>query len=218
MPPSAFPSRTPNERRQREAELHASLLAGHREASYEVFHFFHLPLLRRLRSNFPRLRDDPDLEGCLLQALNDYLLRPASFQPGKGSLFGYLYHAAHRDVLNLLESRGRRAEEPLEPEKVAEWQGTRKEEVERTALEEMDGLPEEVELRDLEARLRAGLRPEDHPLIPLVLSERTPLEPYVRALGLEALSREEQERVVKRAKDRIYIALRRLKRSYHDGG
>jgi hypothetical protein len=208
------------EERQRalEQELHRRLLAGERSAPSALTGHF-LPRLRSsLRREFPLLRDDPELEECALESLADYFQAPQRYRPREGTLWVFLHLAAHRDALNLLKKRGRtgQRELPLEPEKVAEEGSARKDWVE-ACLGIVPGLPDEVTLEELQARARAGVKAADRPVLELLMSGDEPLESYVAALSLAGRPRAEQERAVKRAKDRVWAALRRVRKSYEDG-
>ncbi|HTE17223.1 MAG TPA: hypothetical protein VK689_02450 [Armatimonadota bacterium] len=203
--------------RRREQELHQAVVEGRRWASDDLIEHFHPRLFNRLKADFAALRDDPELEECVLQALLEYVLQPYRYQPHRASLWTFLYTAARRDALNLTGKRHRQLELPLDAEKIAAEPSTRKEGVEEEALRLVPGLPDDVSFDDLRARLRASLKPPDHPIVDLVLAEHAPFDCFVRALQLEGVERKEQERLVKRAKDRVHAAKQRLEKRVRDG-
>lgn len=198
---------------QRDRDLHAALVAEQRGAPEDLLRHFHVPLWARLKQEFPRLRDDPELEGCVLEALCDYCLRPERYRPERGPLWTFLYVAARRDALNLQNRKYRQLELSLEEEIVAEVPGSRKQEVEEEALDLVAGLPDHVTYADARFRLLSALKPEDRPVVDLLYAEHAPFECYVQLLGLEGCPRAEQDLAVRRAKNRVHAARRRLKES-----
>jgi DNA-directed RNA polymerase specialized sigma24 family protein len=211
------PASAGDPRRERERELHRRLLAGERRATALLISHF-LPRLRAfLRCEFPGLRNDDDREECGLAALSDYFRAPRERVSEGDSPAAFLYLAARRNALNRLAQQERWVQRglSLEEDKVAGEAPARNGWVEEQ-LGILPGLPDEVTIEELQARVRAAVKPGDRAVLALLLSGDEPVESYVRALGLDGLSRGDQGREVKRAKDRVWAALRRLRQRYED--
>jgi RNA polymerase sigma-70 factor (ECF subfamily) len=202
--------------RQREHELHSRLLAGARSATADLVNHFLRQLVHRLQADFPSLRSDPDLEGCALTALEDYFLAPDRYRPERGTLWTFLHVAADRDARNLLKQRSAHPTLPLE-ERVAEdpaaWN-----DLMRECLGELPGLPAEVTMEEVRARVLGRLPDEgDRRILWLLMRGEATHERCVAALGLEGQTRPAQEAAIKRAKDRAWAAIRRTREGYRNG-
>ncbi len=201
-----------------ERELHARLLAGERWATDDLTTYFLPRLQRRLEGEFPPLRSDPDLTGCILEALQEYYLAPERYRPELGSLRGYLHLAAKRDALNLLRRRGPAGRQvELVEEKVAA-EPERWNELLRRVEDDLPGLPEGISFSEVEARVKGSLRDAgDRRILRLILEADAGFDNCVAALNLQGRPRAEQERLVKQAKDRGHAALRRVRKQYEHG-
>src|ERR671937_448202 len=84
--------------------LHDRLLnKSDNRATAEIAEAF-LPLLANaLRRKFPHLSDPHQTETAAIDTLMAYFKHPEKFDPAKGSLIGYLYLDACRDLFNLLK-------------------------------------------------------------------------------------------------------------------
>lgn len=203
----------------REAALHAQLLAREPWAAAELVRLLLPRLVDRLRTDFPGLRTDPDLEGCALQALAAYLLQPERYRPERGSLWTYLHLAADRDARNLVKQRARVAQYalPLSPARGAGYPSGWNEPL-RAVLGDVPGLPEGVTLAEVEAQVRASLPAAgDRRILVLMMREDASFENCVAALGIGGLDRAARERAVKRARDRVWAAIRRVRQRYRNG-
>jgi RNA polymerase sigma-70 factor (ECF subfamily) len=200
-----------------ELALHERLLRGEGSATWDLTRRFFERLARQLRVTFPSVRDDTDLQDCALQALLEYFRDPGRFSPERGSLWTLLWVTAYRRALNLLKRLGREPQLLLEldSERVAgedaEWNSSMK-----RLFELLPGLPEGVTVAELQAEVVARLRPEDRPVLPLILSAEEDPEVYARVLKLEHLPEEARLREVAKAKDRVWAALRRTRQRYRD--
>jgi DNA-directed RNA polymerase specialized sigma24 family protein len=167
------------------------------------------PLLDWLAGGFPRI--EPHLrEGAAHEALFDYVQHPDRYDPGRGDLAVYLRMAARADLLNALrrEKRHHRGRVAWSAVELGEESGNlsgREEEPLLLLQRGEDAAERERILRSVAEGLTA---PERRVLELMVAGERwTAL--YAEALGLHGLSAEEQEREVKRVKDRIKKRIQR---------
>lgn len=199
-------------------ELHRRLLEREPDASYDALARFYPRLLARLRRDFPPLASDPDLDGCALQALAGYCTAPEKYRPELASLWRYLHLAADRDARNLLRRRkpalslDDAAQEKVAADAAA-WN-----DLQRRVLGDLPGLPEGVTLEDLMARVRRSLRkPQQRKVLALMLSGGAGRDDYVAALGLEGLPARQQEAVIKREKDCVHAAFRRIRKDLGHG-
>ncbi len=198
-----FPSRAEGE------QLHARLRAIDVQAPAAVCNAFLKPLLQVLMSWRPGVDEHLRVQAAE-QAVLDYVLSPARFDPEQADLGAYLRMAARRDLLNLLSGESRhhrlfvsnsfvetveeggnimqREQEPPDPlvrdEDAAQWQ-------------------------ELVESVAADLRPEDRRVLELMLAGQDDTAACAAALGIGDLPAGEQAAGVKRAKDRIKKRLQR---------
>jgi RNA polymerase sigma-70 factor (ECF subfamily) len=195
--------------------LHEQLLAGDPTAPARVADALFAPLVERLRRAYPRV--DLDLvTTAATDAWLSYVRKPGNFDPTKGkTLLGYLKMAAAGDLLNALDrlKRQRKGVQSLD-----EMQSVAVEEVLWNKLQTVEEDPL-TKLEDREAREQAEaihgrldeLFPDttDRQLVELMLANERKTGSYARILGLQHLPKQEQQREVKRHKDRITKRLRR---------
>jgi hypothetical protein len=143
--------------------------------------------------------------------------RPERFRADAGNLEGYLYLAARRDALNLLQRHTRTIQRqlPLEDETVAEAESSRNTWQDQV-LGIIPGLPDHVTLSELRAQLQSAVRAEDHPVLELVLESEATLENCIGALGLDGEPPAVRDRKAKQSRDRVHAALRRMRERYQN--
>lgn len=140
---------------------------------------------------------------------------PKTYKPGRQTLEVYLRMSASGDLKNLLGSERRHREHR------ADWQAVAHSPVARKYLEDTGADPARIlEQREDEAlmavrsspgaeSLRAGLTPEEARVIELMQMRERKTALYAAALGISDLAFQEQQREVKRVKDRLKKRLKR---------
>lgn len=188
--------------------LHRRMLDHEAMASRDVCRHYLSPLSAYLDRKFPRA--DPHLrQTAAHEALLGYVKRPGRYNPARGlDLGAYLRMAAKRDLQSLLTREARRA-----ARRVA-W-----EDVEDAALAgniSQDGPllrlvrgEEAAEREEFLCRSRAALGAQDQAVLDLIRAGERDTAAFARALGLEGRPFAEQQRQVKRAKDRVMKRLQR---------
>jgi RNA polymerase sigma-70 factor (ECF subfamily) len=167
------------------------------------------PLVHWLETRFPRV--DPHLrETAAHDALVGYVKAPERYHPKLGPLPAYLRMAARRDLYNLMKREGRHHRR-----RVA-WSAVelREEAGNIPGREEdpSDLLADREESERWEAVLRAvrqACTEAERHVLELMLAGERGTAAHALALGLTGLPVAEQEREVKRAKDRIMKRLER---------
>ncbi len=183
------------------ARLHRRLCdARDDRASAEIAERFLAPLAQALRRRFARLSDPHLTESAAIDALLHYFAQPEKFDPAKGSLLGYLYLDATRDLLNFL--RGQKKTVELRGE-LAEYELT------ASAVDN----PETqllAQASPLVARVLEKISDAvDRELVALLLDGVRETAAYAAVLDIADRPPRVQERLVKRHKDRLKKMLRR---------
>ncbi len=168
-------------------------------------------LVSRLRRAFASVRNQSLLNDAAADAILDYCERPSQFDPARSGLLTYLTMSAKGNLLNALAKETRRAkrERPIEDVEIAQKHGNLlQERDELSALEEsLD--PKLRQMRSLILDACSG--PLDRKLMGLILAGERRTSAYAAVLGLQTLPRREQEREVKRHKDRLKKRVLRLR-------
>lgn len=146
------------------------------------------------------------------QALMDYLNHRERFDPEKGELGAYLRMLARGDMRNLYrkERRHQRRRKIVADVENVQGEGNTL----RQAISPLAQLIRDEDRAAAQTRLaifRADCSPEEVVVLDLMATGERSNETYVAALGLCHLAAEEQERTVKRTKDRLK---KRMKRGY----
>lgn len=140
---------------------------------------------------------------------------PRTYKPERQTLEVYLRMSASGDLRNLLGAERRHREHR------ADWQAVEHSPVVRKYLEDTEADPAHIlEQREDEAlmavtspsvaaSLRAGLTPEEARVIELMQRQERKTALYAAALGISELAFKEQQREVKRVKDRLKKRLKR---------
>lgn len=184
--------------------LHERLVEGSPTASAEIADILYEWLLRRLHAAVAYASLD-DVADVASEALVRYLADPTRFRPELGkSLSGFLLMDAQGDLLNLLDSRGRRPASTSLSEGVAD----------RLEDRNIGSMTKERLLEHLPARLDErvlALLPDlaDRRILELMMDGVRDTDAYAALMGLRGRSKEVQAREVKRAKDRIRARLKR---------
>jgi RNA polymerase sigma-70 factor (ECF subfamily) len=200
-----------------ELALNERLLAGDPIAPAEAVDQFLEPLMRALLGRRQRGPDTHEIESAAIEALLSYVQRPEQYRPERASLFSFLRMSAGRDLANLSAKERRHT-------KRAQSLDDRTPAVELRLVDRNTSVEDEVlaefgpELpngmsRDEALRLIAGEVPDarDRRLLALVVDGERSTRAYAEVLEITHLPPAEQEREVKRHKDRLKKRLVRLR-------
>lgn len=195
------------------AALITRLLAQDPTAPADIALAFLPPLVKWLRDCFPR-QDEHLCYTAAEDAILALIKRPMAYDPSRQALSVYLRMSARGDLLNLMrsEQRHRDRQTRLDGVEIPQFAGkyiwgseadpaeivVRHEEL--SSIAQLPTLPDSVV-----ARLSAG---EASALELLQQGERR-TQFYAQVLGLAHLSKDEQQREVKRVKDRLKKRLER---------
>jgi DNA-directed RNA polymerase specialized sigma24 family protein len=143
-------------------------------------------------------------------AILDYVQNPHRYDPSKSDLASYLRMAAQRDLYNLLrgERSRRRGQIPWPAVELGLEEGNIQGR-EEGPLAELERGEEQAGWLDFLRRVRERLSPPEREVLDLLLDGERDTCAYAAVLGLADWPREEQEREVKRVKDRIKKRLER---------
>jgi hypothetical protein len=183
--------------------LHRRLLVADPLAPSDTCAAYLGPLLDWIERLFPTV--DPHLrETAVHQALFSYVQRPARYDAARGDLALYLRMAARSDLWNLLRDEGRhhRGRVAWAAVELGEEGGNLCGREDEPPLRLVHG-EEAAEREQFLRSVAEGLTDGERRVLDLMCAgeRRTPV--YAEALGLAGLPAEQQERDVKRAKDRI---------------
>jgi hypothetical protein len=167
------------------------------------------PLLDWLAAKYPHV--DPDLrQTAVHDALISYGSNPNAYDPQRGDLAKFLRMAARADLYNLHQREARHHHERIawsvvedDPEG-GNLSGREEEPTLRLQRDE-----EAEECRSFLHSVQASLDPADQRVLELMVRGERATAVYATELGISGLPAQEQERQVKRAKDRIKKRLER---------
>lgn len=195
-------------------QLHTRLLQQDPVAPSEFAASFLDELVRRLRAKAGPGYEDTLLLDAATDALLDYVQHPSKYNPSKSALFTYLTMAAYRDLLNMIakEQRRQRREVPLQVVEETMSAGNNTIELENQAL---GGITETKRAELLRMVAKTFPDKRDRELLSLMMDGERKTAAYSNILGIQALSLDEQRKIVKRHKDRITKRLQRLGGKIH---
>lgn len=189
-----------------ERALHARLLAGDLTASAEVATRYLTGLVDVLSRKHPQVaaRDETMVRDAATDALLDYAASPASFDPERRTLQGYLFMAAEGDLLNALAKARREHEREKLSDPV---------ELRQSARNTGVGVPKaerELQHQELRARLNELVPdPMEQQVLELMLEGERETMAYAIVMGIVEKDWEERREEVKRMKDKLKARLRR---------
>lgn len=186
--------------------LHARLLAGDVTASAEVAERYLTGLIEALRRKYSQVaaRDKTIVCDAAADALLSYATSPASFDPNKWTLRGYLFMAAEGNLRNALAKARREHErekswDPVELPPPARNRGVGTPEAER-----------ELERQELWARICELVPdPTEQDVVALMLEGERATDAYAAVIGIEGKDQAAQQAEVKRMKDKLKARLKR---------
>jgi hypothetical protein len=189
--------------------LHLRLCGQDPTAPADVCRAYFVPVLAWLEAR-SRHTDPHLLQTAAEDALLAYAQRPRAYDPARLDLDAYLRMAAHRDLLNLQSKERRRRRRAVPWNVVEEGEGggnlIGREEEPLAGLERAEDAEEwRRALRQVAERLTEVERR----VLDLLLAGERRTAAYAAAIGCGDLPGDEQERAVKRYKDRVKKRLER---------
>jgi RNA polymerase sigma-70 factor, ECF subfamily len=195
--------------------LHERLIRGDATAPSDLATQYLQPLVDWLHRSYPR-EDEALLETVAIDLILKVGQEPKQYDPDRGTLSAYLRMAARRDVKNALKSERRRAARQIPLEDV-ELRSPARNRAWASTSDPADAVIGALDRERLLA-LREQFGAQDWEVVLLRIEGERRTERYAAVLGLQDRPRIEQEREVKRVKDRVMKRLRRLWRTrYGDG-
>lgn len=184
--------------------LHEQVVAGSRTASRKLFLEAEGPLVGFLTNLFPKLSDD-ERHDLVIDAIMGYLDDPARYLPTKSSLWSYLCMVVKRDASDLhrKESRRRQLLEEKAKSDVEFWASRSK--YEHYGEDEMDAR----HIMTLHGG-RLATNGYEAAALRLILVDEKATAPFAVALGIDP-GAPDAEAIVKKAKDRLLMRMRRLR-------
>lgn len=186
------------------AEIHQLLVAGDPTASAELFRAMYPALVGWLHAK-RRIKAGDLVSDAATDALVDYIKHPSKWNPNLGTLVSYICMAADRDLQNALEKERRRQKREIFMSDV-EDSGP-----DRNVVSDDEGQSEAIS-GFLDVLDRTVTSQRDRELLTLMLTGERSTERFAELLGIQALPKSEQARVVKQHKDRLKKVVERLQR------
>jgi DNA-directed RNA polymerase specialized sigma24 family protein len=191
--------------------LHARILEGDSTALLDVFETVGPALMRQLALRY-RV-DETWIADAVQDTLFSLVRRPSQYTPDRGTLGHYLRMSAEGDLRNILKrEQRRRPAAVVSLDAVADDGDERKASLaEQLADPTVDPYRwlEEVDPVLIETIREELPEPRDRRILGLMVRGARATSDFAEVLGISALNRVEQERQVKRAKDRIIARLKR---------
>lgn len=183
--------------------IHEQLLAGSRSASRDLFLTALRPLERYLASEMPSLAED-ERHDVATDAVLTYLNDPSRCDTSRASLWTYFCMVAKADALDLARKKARRARLiEASGHDVELWGG---------GANDVSEAEDAIDARHIIQGHghRLATNPAEERLLTLLLAGESATERLAEALGL-APGEPDAERLVKQAKDRMALRMRRLR-------
>ena len=187
--------------------LHARLLRRDPTAPSDLARLYLEPLLEWLAQWFAKV-DDQLLDDVAVTLILKVGKEPDQYDPDRGTLSAYLRMAARGDLKNALQSERRRTARQISLESVELRPLARNREW-ASAADPADEVIAALDHERLPA-LREHFSAQDWEVVLMRIEGERRTERFAAILGLQDRPPDEQEREVKRAKDRIIGRLRRL--------
>jgi len=192
--------------------LYLRLIAGEPDASSDLIELLLDPLTAARHRKFPGLPDPNLVVDKVIDTLFRFVQQPDRFQPERGDLRGYLYMDALGDIRNAWQKERRRVirEIPFDP--VAHDMPDGNSDIEDTILRKLApaGLPDGRDAAAIISQLRADISDaRDWDVVTLMALGERSTSSYASVLQITGLPLDEQRRIVKQAKDRLRLRLKR---------
>lgn len=198
---------------QKELELHNSIINRNDVALLLLYDLYGAGIIRTLKSWYPKLaaKNDDSIPEAVNEAFLGYYNNPATFNSEINSLERFLEIAAERDLKNIIEKEKKQKGRVNLPEDVElqdkYWNSIIKD---TTAPDQSIIHKEMMKILDKELNLHFKTN-VDITLAKMVLSCERNAKLFAEVLGITELPVEQQEKEVKRHKDRIKKIIERHK-------
>lgn len=190
--------------RDRLNEIHARMLGGSRTASRDLYQVALKPLMGFIAGQFPTFSED-DLYDLAADAIMICVTNPEGCDTSKSSLWSYLCRIAKADAIDLLRKTTNREELLSEKaETDVEFWAARAKDVFRD-----DDAIDARHIMKLYGH-RLATNEAEAKVLALILNEEGKTTAFAEALGLDP-SAPDNERLVKQAKDRMLLRMKRLR-------
>jgi hypothetical protein len=187
-------------------ELHRRLLDDDPVAPTEAMECMYEPLVRRLATSNPAIwqLDYTIITDAVVDALTSYIKRPQQFQPERGGLFAYLVMSARGDLRNALARLRREQVRQVSFDPVAHDRGGGNPLMDSSGdLAPQEHSPGIRALCRAVQQVRRELDSREQEVLDLMIDGERRTAVFARVLHLGDRTPAEQEREVKRVKDRI---------------
>lgn len=198
-------------------KLHQRLLKNDPTAPSELGALVFDLLLKQVAES-PAGRKHPDLvPDAVSDALMSYLKRPTQFDPAKRALWGFLTMAVEGDLANAIQSQRRARQRENKAADVADADPVRNKPMASSATAIATKGAEFMALVRESNDLVAQRFPQgqDREIIELIMRGVSDTDTFARVMGIANRPVAEQRLLVKRRKDRLMRALRRLGEDQH---
>jgi hypothetical protein len=188
--------------------LHLDLCDLNPTAVADVCRAYLAPLLAWLAAKYPRV--DPDL--CRMathDALMAYVRKPQSYNPTRMDLGSYLRMASQGDLLNQIKRESKHQKGRVAMAVVEDLGEDRNLSGKAQQSLQLDLVEEAEQWRATLEPTINGFADEERQVLELMMAGERKTSVYAKTLGLEALPVAEQDREVKKVKDRIKKRLER---------
>ena len=194
-----------NKANNEERQFHNSILDGDDLALSKLFGSYGNSVIKKIKSRYPNVTKKD--EALILEAVNEaffgFFKNPATYDPDKTGLHRFLEVAAERDLINLLSKDKKIPKRKNLPEDVELqerfWNSIKKED-DSTDWQ----IIQQESMEAIETELTKYFQDDlDIELAKLIMVGERKTSVFVKILRIDSLTEGEQEREVKRHKDRI---------------
>jgi hypothetical protein len=192
-----------------ELQLHHLLLSGDQRARSQACWRYLGPLTQRLQKYNPRI-DSSIVEEAAIDAMLDYIDRPASYNPALKPIASYLLMSASGDLKNKLRAEQRHRDHQVslsENVGFAPAMGNSYTD---------DNLLERITTSNLQADIIAVAKDDqERAVLDLMMQGVREYQPYAELLDVQQLPPLQQREAVNKAKERLRV---RVKRKFGNSG
>lgn len=190
--------------------LHQRCLDRDPVAAAQVCELYLPILLEKVARRWPNTPDPHAVETAVHDALMNYIEHPSRYDPTRLTLLSYLVMSAKGDVANSEAARRTRAGREISlMQRVAELADESEEEIELQADDDVEATVLAQDSETLRRLVELFPSPIDLYVVELMLEGVRRTESYAIVLQITRQSPVEQERTVKKTKDRIRAKIRR---------
>jgi len=183
------------------AEIHRRLIEGDPVAPAELAEQVYPMLEKTLSADNPAINDPDLISDACVEAFMNYVKKPATFDPTKRGLVGYLVMSAKGDLINTLSKLKRDAQKGNSGNRVELAELAGNEYTEPQIERQWDRIRDQLDI--------VFTDPKDKEAALLIIDGERSTQVFASVLECGGSSTEETEKVVKRHKDRIKAAMKR---------